>query len=71
MNTTLELDLEALGISPEDLDPFTSTAEQRRALYRMGRSRSWVKKYASTRTQAHQCIQTAIQEMTKIKTISR
>jgi hypothetical protein len=54
----------------EDAMP-RSTPEQRRALYRMGRSKSWVRKYASTRQQASELIQNAISEMTKIKSKSK
>lgn len=50
-------DLERILLTPQ-----LSTASQRRALYRMGRSRSWVKKYAATKEAADAAIRRALDE---------
>lgn len=60
--------LEALGIDPDTVPHYGCTTEQRRALYRMGRSRSWIKKYAATKEAASRCIDRAIAEMSALKT---
>jgi hypothetical protein len=41
-------------------DPTESTKRQRRALYRLGFSRSWVLKYAGTKAAASAAIQAAL-----------
>ena len=52
-----------LGIDPE---PFAPTVEDRRKLYRLGRSKSWVRKVESHQ-QAQRLIQTAIKDMADLK----
>jgi len=59
------LDLQELEIEAERLT--ASTARQRHALYRLGKSRSFVKKYADTKTTAAKLIQRGIEEMTELK----
>lgn len=55
-----ELELEASRLA-------ASTPTQRATLYRLGRSRYWVHKFASTKTEASRAIQVALAERSDIE----
>lgn len=56
------LDLDDDELRQEALLDLGPTPRQRQALYKMGRSRAWVKKYVRTRQQASRLIDNNIRE---------
>jgi len=63
------MDIAELGITSRDIAAARgeSTAAMRRALYRLGRSRHYVKTYCRDRVSAANALQRAVDEMTEQK----